>query len=73
MAQAFRPLGIYLPPVSPDALGELHRPQADMLPCLFFADDGLLLDSDIYVVHLMLNEMVQWLAEVGFARAPYED
>jgi len=80
VAQACRPLGIYLPRVSPDALGgysplapdpgELHRSQADMLPCLFFADDGLLLDSDIDVVQLMLDEMVQWLAEVGLRVHP---
>jgi hypothetical protein len=80
VAQACRPLGIYLPRVSPDALGgyaplapdpgELLRQQADMLPCLFFADDGLLLDSDIDVVQLMLNEMVQWLAEVGLRVHP---
>ena len=80
VAQACRPLGIYLPRVSPDALGgyaprapdpgELRREQADMLPCLFFADDGLLLDSDVDVMQLMLNEMVHWLAEVGFRVHP---
>ena len=80
VAQAFRPLGIYLPRVSPDALGgyeplvpdpgEMLRPQADMLPCLFFADDGVLLDSDVDVMQLMLDEMVQWLAEVGLRVHP---
>ena len=80
VAQALRPLGIFLPRVSGSVLGKYAplqpdlkvamRDQAEFLPCLFFADDGVLLDSDVDVMQRMLLEMVQYLAEVGLRVHP---
>ena len=80
VAQSLRPLGIFLPRVSGSVLGKYaplqpdmrvaQRDQAEFLPCLFFADDGVLLDTDIDVMQKMLLEMVQYLAEVGLRVHP---
>lgn len=65
-----RPIGVSLPrvcPTGPLRSAAVLRPhnQDEYLPCLYFADDGLLLEHDLKVLQLMLDESVLQLAAVG--------
>ena len=65
--QLLRPVGIWLPR---DASMAACAPASgaapeDLLPCLFFADDGVLLESDHDALQAMVNQVVESLASIG--------